>query len=385
MPSRRSPTRCLDQLDHASHGARRLNMDESAFRELISGERSGVRASLVRAGLSGLSVVYGVAVGSRNIRFDRGLHVASAPVPVVSVGNITTGGTGKTPFVALLANWFAARRIPAALLSRGYRALPGEANDEKLLLDRLCPGVPHLQSPNRVQSARAACTQQGARLLILDDGFQHRRLARDLDIVLIDALNPWGYDRLLPRGLLREPVSSLRRADVIVITRTDQCSREGLDSIVERVALVRGTDEHVEVTYPAKQLVNRAGETAPLESLRGRRVTAFCGIGNPEGFERTVREAGLALSGRTRFPDHHHYAPDDCNSLAQAAAGNGAEAVVTTEKDLVKIDRTELGGRPLWAVRIAAEVVWGRDLLEQRLENVLRLGGPGDDGLSAGG
>ena len=128
------------------------------------------------------------------------------PVPVVIIGNITVGGTGKTPFVAWLANWFHDNEVRVTILSRGYRSVSGDVNDEKMVLDQLCPDVPHVQNPNRVEAAITARRDHAAQLLILDDGYQHRRLSRDLDIVLIDAINPWGYGALLPRGLLREPM-----------------------------------------------------------------------------------------------------------------------------------------------------------------------------------
>jgi tetraacyldisaccharide 4'-kinase len=161
----------------------------------------------------------------RNRLFDWGWkRTHQADVPVVSVGNITTGGTGKTPLVAFLANWFQDQGQKPAILSRGYRAVDGGPNDEKLVLDLLCPGIMHLQNPDRVASARHAVTAQQVQVLVLDDGFQHRRLARDLDLVLIDATCPWGYGAVLPRGLLREPRSGMKRADLAIITRADQVS-----------------------------------------------------------------------------------------------------------------------------------------------------------------
>lgn len=347
-------------------------MDEAAFRELISGAKTGLFPSIARGGLSGLAFAYGLAVRGRNLAFDRGwLRSERAAAPVVSVGNITTGGTGKTPFVALLVRWFSQRGVQPTILSRGYRALPGRANDEKLLLDELCPGVSHVQNPNRVQSARAACGDNGAHLLILDDGFQHRHLARDLDIVLIDGLNPWGYGRLLPRGLLREPLSSLRRAGLVVLTRVDQCAAHDKQDIVQRLAEIRGTSQHVEVANPAECLVNRAGETMPLESLRNQRVTAFCGIGNPHAFQRTLEAAGLDLGPFTAFTDHHHYSAADLDALAIQAAEHQANAVLMTHKDLVKIERADLRGVPLWALRVGTEIVGGRELLERHLGVVL--------------
>lgn len=349
-------------------------MDEAAFRNLISGKTRGPTAALRRSALSAASPFYRAAVALRSAAYDVGLRRAQrAAVPVISVGNITAGGTGKTPFVAHLANSFQAQGVRPALLSRGYRALPGKTNDEKLVLDSVCPGVPHLQDPDRVASAQRAVREHSAQLLILDDGFQHRRLARDLDIVLIDATNPWGYGRLLPRGLLREPVSSLRRADLVVLTRVDQCTPDQRQQILGRLAAIRSGEECVEVAYPPSALVDNAGNTAEVPWLAGHRVLAFCGLGNPDGFRQTLESQGIQIAEFIAFPDHHHYNAKDLTRLAEQARHTGAEALLTTQKDLVKIPLRQLGPIPLWAVRIGLEVVSGKELFESRLRMILAM------------
>jgi tetraacyldisaccharide 4'-kinase len=328
---------------------------------------------LARGGLFVLSVAYEAVVAIRNRLFDADLRRTSqAEVPVISVGNITTGGTGKTPVVAHLANWFIARGLRPVLLSRGYRSLDGAVNDEKLVLDRLCPGVPHVQNPDRVVGAQTAVREHGADVLILDDGFQHRRLARELDIVLIDCLNPWGYGYLLPRGLLREPLSGLRRADLIVLTRADLCPAEDKRRIVDRLAEIRGRGECVEAAFRPSGLINAAGEAAALESLTGQSILAFCGIGNPDGFRRSLDHQGWPLDeSRFRtFPDHHHHTAEELDQLGTAARQTGAAAVLTTLKDLVKIDQVALGSVPLWAVTIGMEILAGADLLEDALQSI---------------
>jgi len=379
-------------------------VDGIAFTELISGQRRGLIPALQRCGLSALSLGYGLAVRLRNRLFDLGWKTQHrVGVPVISVGNITAGGTGKTPFVAFLANWLISRDVNVVLLSRGYRALTGGAsvpeapatdsqgtavgldadertsdatvkksvNDEKLVLDRLCPGVPHLQQPDRVASAKAAIAHHAAQLLVLDDGFQHRRMHRDLDIVLIDALNPFGYDRLLPRGLLREPLHGLRRADVIVLTRADQCSPQKAASVRETIRQMNRNAEIVEVAFRPDGLINAAGRTADRQWLHGEPVIAFCGIGNPQSFQQTL--SGYDVRAFRTFADHHPYTPADLAELERTAEHHGAAAVLTTLKDLVKINRTELGGRPLWAVEISTHITTGRELLEKTLSRFLRL------------
>ncbi len=298
------------------------------------------------------------------------LRIAQPPVPVISVGNLTAGGTGKTPFVAHLVHWFRDRGVRVGILSRGYRALPGEVNDEKLVLDRLCPGVPHFQHKDRLQSAHIAVSEHGAELLILDDGFQHRRLARDLDVVLIDALNPWGYGHLLPRGLLREPPAALRRADLVVLTRADQCTDEGRQKILNCLRTLVGGDNCVQVVFAARRLRNSSGEVAEFGSLAGQTIAAFCGIGNPENFRQTLDRLGLTVRLFRSFADHHHYTHRDLAEIAEQARAAGAEAILTTHKDLVKINRDDLEDRPLWAVDIETQILCGGERLEHHLNQM---------------
>jgi tetraacyldisaccharide 4'-kinase len=347
-------------------------VDEANFRELISGEKQGIVPGLLRAGLKGLSLIYGGAIRSRNRAFDLGIkRVHKASVPVISVGNLTAGGTGKTPFVAWLANWFHDKEVRVSILSRGYRSLSEDVNDEKMVLDQLCPEVPHVQNPNRVAAASSACRNHDSQILILDDGFQHRRLARDLDLVLIDALNPWGYAAILPRGLLREPIESLRRADLVLITRADQCTARLKQEIIEQIQDICPEKACVEVAFPAESLVNAEGNSSPLSTLSGKSIAGFCGIGNPDSFHKSLSDAGFDVSSFRSFPDHHHYSLEDLEEIGQWAKLSGAEAILATQKDLVKIKRTELNGLPLWAVRIGTRILKGSEILESHLQSIL--------------
>jgi tetraacyldisaccharide 4'-kinase len=348
-------------------------VDLSAYREIISGRRRGPAAGLARCGLAAASLPYAALVRLRNRGYDSGaLRVHRADVPVVSVGNLTAGGTGKTPLVAALVARLRARGLSPVILSRGYRAPDDAGNDEKLVLDQLCPGTVHLQGVDRVSLARRACSRHAATVLVLDDGFQHRRLARDLDLVLLDALDPWGGGRLLPRGLLREPTDSLKRADLVVLTRIDQCPSADRLALFERVRALRGDGAVLEVAFSPTGLVSRSGERVPCSTLENQPIAAFCGIGNPDAFRRTLSDAGLPIGGGgfRVFPDHHAYRPADLESLAAMAAERGAAALVTTQKDLVKIDAVALGGLPLWALTIEARFVAGEDRLEAALDRL---------------
>ena len=198
-----------------------IRFDRESYLRLIRGESRGLLSQLALGAASAGSFVYGAAVAVRNYGYDRGwLTSHPAEVPVVSVGNLTLGGTGKTPMVEWLARWFRRHGVRVAILSRGY-GHSGGLNDEGRVLEENLPDVPHLQSADRVALARVAAVELETELILLDDGFQHRRLRRDLDIVLIDALEPFGLGKLFPRGLLREPVRSLRRSGVVVLSRAD--------------------------------------------------------------------------------------------------------------------------------------------------------------------
>lgn len=315
-------------------------MDEQRFRDLVNGTSRGVRASLCRAALAGMSLAYRAVVAARNLCFDCRLRFARrADIPVVSVGNLTTGGTGKTPVVAMLVQLLQNAGHRPGIISRGYRSLPGSFNDEKLVLERMCPGVPHEQNASRFQAAKRI-SAQGCDVIVMDDGFQHRQLHRQLDIVLIDATDPFGCDRLLPRGLLREPVSSLRRADIVMITRANAVSETRLQSIRNRVRDAVRTAEHcccIHVNFEPAGLVGTDGVRQALSSIADRAVFLFSGIGNPAAFLITCRQAGLKIAGHRWFADHHHYNSEDVEQVLQEARSKGAEVLVTTLKDLVKL------------------------------------------------
>lgn len=342
------------------------------YRALVSGELRGPRALLERLGLRLLSGPYSWGVRLRNRLYDRGWKRSdSAPVPVVSVGNLTLGGTGKTPCVEYVARYYREQDVRVAILSRGYGSAGGR-NDEALVLEENLPDVPHLQGPDRVALAQVAVEELESELLVLDDGFQHRRLRRALDLVLVDATNPWGHGYLFPRGLLREPPRSLRRANVILLTRCDQVMRGEVDRLRSAIIDLAPGRPVVETTHRAVELVNADQQVAPLAALTERPVRAFCGIGNPLAFRRTLEDLGARLADFRTFPDHHAYTRADVDDLrAWARQGATDGPIVTTQKDLVKLRLPQLSGRELWALRIQLHVETGKDALDSHLSSVL--------------
>ena len=343
----------------------------SQFRDLVSGRRRGLWPAVLRCGFRVVEVPYTRAVCWRNRRYDTGrAEVHRVGVPVVSVGNLTLGGTGKTPMVAWLVRWFRERDVRVAIVSRGYRANVGARNDEALELQRKLPDVPHLQNPDRVATAKRAIEEHECQLIVLDDAFQHRRIARDLDIVLLDALEPFGFGHVFPRGTLREPVSGLRRADVVVLSRADLLEPDARARIREQVRRHAPEAVWAEGMHGPQALFASRGETQPLDSLADRPVAAFCGIGNPAGFRHTLRGCGYRAVAFREFPDHHAYSRADVESLAEWADRLDVAAVVCTRKDLVKLRIDRLGRHPLLAVTIGLEFLAGQADVEAKLEAV---------------
>ena len=344
----------------------------SEFRELVNGRRRGAGATVLRGVLRVAECFYAAAVRWRNRRYDRGTAVAHrVGVPVVSVGNLTLGGTGKTPLVEWLAGWFRTRGIRVAVVSRGYGAEAGEENDEARELRRLLPDVPHVQNADRVAAAQEAIRAFQAELVVLDDGFQHRRIARDLDIVLLDALEPFGFGHVFPRGTLREPVEGLRRADIVILSRADLIDAAQRADIWQTVRLHAPTAICAEAIHAPRTLISADGQHMPIETIRGQRVAAFCGIGNPAGFWHTLETCGCLVAGFREFPDHHRFTSKDVALLAEWSHGLDVSAMVCTCKDLVKLRTERIAGRPLWGIRIEMEFKAGQELLESRLESML--------------
>jgi tetraacyldisaccharide 4'-kinase len=351
-----------------------LTFSSDYFRALVGGQARGLWPSAQRGGLRVASVPYGWAAGLRNWLYThRWKRADRAAVPVISVGNLTLGGTGKTPCVEYIARFCRQHEVRVAILSRGYGSVGGR-NDEALVLEENLPDVPHLQGPDRVVLAKTAVEELESEALILDDGFQHRRLARDLDLVLLDATNPWGHGYLFPRGLLREPAGSLRRASVIAFTRCDQVESAVRRELRETVRRVAPAVPLIETTHRPVEMVNGERQRAPLEELSRNGVAAFCGIGNPEAFRKTLDSLGADVRAFRVFADHHAYTRADVESL-RAWAGQQAKdcVIVTTQKDLVKLRLAMLGGRPLWALQICLHVEVGQELLDRKLQEVLRV------------
>ncbi len=310
-------------------------LEPTLGRRVLSGE-SGLWASPIRAVLSAGELCYRSIIQIRNKRYDGGRAALRIAVPVVSIGNITVGGTGKTPFVIEIVRRLEAMRCNSAVVARGYGAGLDEVNDEELLVRKHCPGVAYVADADRWRGAERAARQMGADVIVLDDGFQHRRLHRDLDMVLIDAMCPFGYGHVLPRGLLREPLSGLKRADLIVITRSDQVSTNEVGRIENEI---RRHNPDAPVIRSSTVVVGMERlDGAPIEIVDGRkRVLAFAAIGRPQAFVSTLSSLGLEVVATRWWPDHHRYRLNEVQRLLEDQSVAPHDLVLTTEKDAVKL------------------------------------------------
>lgn len=325
--------------------------------------------------LAPLGILYGAAARARRALYQTGVfRTHRVDAPVISVGNITTGGTGKTPLVEWIARAVASERKRVCILSRGYGRSDSHARvivsdgesiladattsgDEPLLLAENLLGLAAVISDaDRLSAANWARENLASEVFILDDGFQYLSLARELNILSIDATNPWGGARLLPGGRLREPLDGMKRADCIIITRSDQAAEiELLESRINRVAgnrtVLRSSVKTIGLLPLHKA---RVGEHAAWLTTPNEPVAAFCGIGNSQSFFTHLGRDGHALCYSRAFPDHHWYRQADVDEVVREARGRGAGALVTTAKDAVKL-RTFQFDIPCYVVEIGME------------------------------
>ena len=330
----------------------RITSLERAERLLAVGDRTP--AGWLLAPLLPLSRLYGLAMRARAALYARGLlRQQSLPCRVISVGNLTLGGTGKTPVVIALAKALRDRGRKVAVISRGYkrrrgtsilevsdghalRGHPGDSGDEPFLIAQRCPGVPVVVGADRPLVGRYLVDRYRVDTVILDDGYQHLALRRDMDILVLDASAPFGNGYLLPRGRLREPLSAIGRASAVLVTRASHAGR--LEELKDRVTAVAPMVP-IWITDFAASAVVQVGGSASVEpsALKGERVLAVSGVGNPESFRRLLAVVGSTVVDHCVFADHHAYSQDDLGRIRRSAEQAGVDRIVTTEKDAVKL------------------------------------------------
>lgn len=383
--------------------------------DVIIHNRRGARAAILRTIFWFLSGVYSSVVRLRLFLYrERYIHDHHLGVPVISIGNITVGGTGKTPVVELFAKALRDKGRRVAILSRGYKSkrqrkiplswriaaklglarkprelLPRVVSDgEKVLLDSYtagdepfmlannCKGVPVVVDRNRIKAGAHAVRKFGADVLILDDGLQYLKLKHRHDIVLVDKTAPFGTGFMLPRGTLREPPSSLKRASYIFLTKSDGESED----LIEQIRKYNRVAEIIECRHRPVHFENiHTGERLPLDSMRGKYVGALSGIAVPESFENGLRKLGAKVHWIARFTDHHRFQEKEITQFIDRCIKADAHAVLTTEKDFVRFPKLPEGDVPIYFLRVEIEIVRGRDVFEKLVHMIAepRHGGHG--------
>ncbi len=293
---------------------------------------------------------------------------------VISVGNITLGGTGKTPMVAYIARYLKEEGYNVAILTRGYgRKTRGRLvlnnprgpnqgeqgaldyltfGDEPVMLARALPEVPIIIDKNRRESGMLAQTEFGSQVLILDDAYQHLALERDLNILLIDATDPFGSFEMVPFGRLREPLYGIRRADAVIVTRADRPFDQGQTNAIIKYFC----GEKVPVMYAYSTITHfrhlETGELYDADQFAGWNVAVMCGIGNPRAFSQDLLQLGLSIASEHFFADHHAFTQEDVNSILASAVQEGVDAIITTEKDAARLEALKLGEVPIYAAQL---------------------------------
>ena len=332
---------------------------EQFVQDVMSGEARGAGPAMLRFLLASAEPGYAGIMRVRNACYDAGWFGAHRlDRPVVSVGNITAGGTGKTPVVAwLVKRLMEVGRHPAVLM-RGYKSIDG-VSDEQALLAEAAATVVHAEGDRVAGGRKVIAEHPEVDVLVMDDGFQHRRLARDFDLVLLDATNPFGWNHVHPRGLLREPMRGLGRADAFLITRVDQASdaqRTALEQTIRRFNAVAPifAARHAHLGF-------RAADDLPLSARGGRRFFAVAGIGNPRSLDVQLRQLPGEYAGHCWVGDHHAYTPGDLDEIRRQALAVNADTLLVTEKDWVKIRRLDVSGLGLPVWRLSLGIVFEGD------------------------
>ena len=361
---------------------------EQYIRGVLGGSRRGLAPAALRMATAAAEPFYAGAMRLRNALYDTGVKSSTRlPRPVVSIGNITTGGTGKTPAVRWLAGRLRDAGRKVAVLSRGYKAGPETLGDEQQMLDQQLNG-PGLRAillranPSRVSAARDALNQHpDIDVFLLDDAFQHRRVARDFDLVLLNATEPFGFGHVLPRGMLREPLGGVKRASGFLLTHADAASPEQLQALESRLRKLNPTTPFYRARHAPAGLRSADVSSAhpanhSLDDLRSTRFFAFCGLANPQSFHRELSALGDAYAGHRWFPDHYRYTANDLAAVRAQAVVQRADVLVTTEKDWVKLAGLPGVGEseePIWRLDVELSFLGDDEQrLYQQIQSVIR-------------
>lgn len=334
---------------------------------IMKDRRGGLLAAVVKTMLGMLSGFYSFGIWMVDLGYRSGLRkIHRVPVPVVSVGNITLGGTGKTPFTIFVADYFLSAGKRPAILTRGY------GRDEDRLLVEEVPEARVYVGQDRVKNALKAASD-GCDVIVMDDGFQHRRLARDLDIVLIDTETILGGSSLFPRGVLREGLPSLERAGLLVISKADRLIPAEKAAMVRALSGIAPGKPVIEVAHEPSFLSDVTGTAHPPATLRGKKTLLVSGIASPGYFADMAVALGAQIVGRRDYGDHHAYSAQDVREIELERAAKGADIILVTKKDFVKLRKLNIFGfeENFFVLNIRTGIIEGREKLLAGLNSVL--------------
>ena len=340
------------------------------FYSLMTDKKHGFVASFLKSILGGCALVYGVIVKILSTGYKKKFFVSYRPdAKIISIGNITLGGTGKTQAAIDIAKILESWGKKVAVLIRGY------GTDEYMMLQEELRECPILVGPNRVENAKRAFYDFGIDTIILDDGFQHWKIARDLNVALLDATNPFGNYKLLPRGILREPVIALKRADLIIVTKVDsEVSKRGeiygvLDALKDRDCILESIYRPVDLYELIK------GQRMGLNVIKNKKVCLVSSIGNPTYFKEKIKQLGPKIELEFVFMDHYHYMREDLYKIDGECKFFDVEFIILTKKDAVKVKRFCLAGEistPILVLDVNFEIIKNKDIFDERLSRIYR-------------
>lgn len=337
---------------------------------LVTGKIKGPLGVLLRGCLFVLSLVYGGVVFILSVFYRIKRKRFSAKV--ISVGNITLGGTGKTTLVEYLSTKLSSAGYKVAVLSRGYKRNSRRAGfqglgDEPMMLAKSLPQVSVIVNKNRIKAAQIAIREYAADTLILDDGLQQWKIFKDLEIVTIDAQNPFGNNRMLPAGFLREPLTALRRADIFVCTQV--CPGQNMDVLTAKLKRINPRALIVESKHEPEGVswLDHADELLDPGFLKGKSVAIFSGIGNPDGFKNCICGLGIKVAKYFKFADHYDYVQEDILQIIKEAKQNNLEAIITTQKDAIKIRELGIKSTGILVLKIKLSITKNEAEFNRRL------------------
>lgn len=315
-------------------------IDKEYVKRIVEGKEEDALATIVKTFLWIGSFVYWCAILIRSALYHFNILPSHRfKQKVISVGNITVGGVGKTPLVEYLAQFLIKKPKKAVILMRGYMSRPGEKSDEEILLKNNLPRAKVLTGKNRIQTALDYLKENQADVFILDDGFQHYQIKRDLDIVVIDSTNPWGEGFLLPAGILRERLTALHRAHIVVLSKTD-LGQNNILSIRQKVNEINPKCLIVEAVHQPLHLVDIHIQTSiDLSFIQGKNICVLSAIGAPESFEDLLKTLGATIEESYQFMDHHSFSKKDIENVIQFCKAYEIKTIVTTQKDAVKLEK----------------------------------------------